>query len=672
MNAAVQTAEGTAASHPLDLLRERVQLRTRRRIAWLRHLDTTANGDILLRDVLDTSADESTFYAASGPLQALALQLHSVEARLAAGPEAEAFRRLSDVFDLAPGELDVLSACLALELAPALGPAFAFLGGTAPCVTEPLVRRLFGHDVTARVLPPAGPLLAWQLVTAAEAGPGEPPPLRCDPQLRTWLSGQSTIHPRIAAHVRPIAMQRPLPSWPVDPTAAALADHLRAGVPVRLVVAGPPGSGRRSFAAVVLDLLGFPAFAVLSSRVDEPTWAEHLLLATRDALAVGAAPVWEHVEGRPPLRRLAALASQAIVCAADERPAPIDGVLDLRVALPTPDIAERTHLWRAHLPAARTWPEGQLSELAARFPLIPGELAAIAVHRPATALEAADRCREATRHRLGELGQRLRGGFGWDDLVLSAKLHQRLADLAFEARDRAGFWELPQARRLYPRGTGLVALFTGPAGTGKTMAAQVLAAELGLDVVRIDLAATISKYIGETAKHLRRIFVTAAGTGAVLLFDEADALFARRTDVRDSHDRHANTDTNYLLQLVEDFSGVAILASNKKTNLDPAFTRRIRHILDFPRPDAAARRQIWRQILAELGSPLADLTLDSLAALDLSGAQIKNAILAALFVSRSETRPLAVPHVIRGLERELEKDGRSLDLRERERLASHG
>ena len=158
----------------------------------------------------------------------------------------------------------------------------------------------------------------------------------------------------------------------------------------------------------------------------------------------------------------------------------------------------------------------------------------------------------------------------------------------------------------------------------------------------------------------------------MLLFDEADALFARRTDVRDSHDRHANTDTNYLLQLVEDFSGVAILASNKKANLDPAFTRRIRHILDFPRPDAAARRQIWRQILAELGSPLADLTLDSLAALDLSGAQIKNAILAALFVSRSETRPLAVQHVIRGLERELEKDGRSLDLRERERLASHG
>nr|WP_276603085.1 ATP-binding protein [Nannocystis pusilla] len=214
-------------------------------------------------------------------------------------------------------------------------------------------------------------------------------------------------------------------------------------------------------------------------------------------------------------------------------------------------------------------------------------------------------------------------------------------------------------------------MFTGPAGTGKTMAAQVLAAQLGQDLVRIDLATIVSKYIGETAKNLRKIFSVAAGMSAVLLFDEADALFARRTDVRDSHDRHANSDTNYLLQLLEDFAGVAVLASNKKANIDPAFIRRIRHVLEFPRPDAAARRQIWQQVLSELGAEVSPAALDTLGGVDLSGAQIKNAVLAATFVARSEKRPLGVGQLVRGLERELDKDGRALERRDRERLVVH-
>jgi hypothetical protein len=365
------------------------------------------------------------------------------------------------------------------------------------------------------------------------------------------------------------------------------------------------------------------------------------------------------------------LAVQAVVCGIDERPPPLDGVLDVRVNLPALTVGERATLWRLHHPGAATWPADQLLALATRHPLGPGALAAVAHHRPADPAEAADRCRESTRHRLGELGQVLRCNFVWDDLVVAPRLRQRLDELAFEARDRVLFWELPQARRLYPRGAGLLALFTGTAGTGKTMAAQVLAAHLGLDLVRIDLAAVISKYIGETAKNLRRIFHTAADLGAVLLFDEADSLFARRTDVHDSHDRHANTDTNYLLQLVEDFSGLAILASNKKNNLDPAFTRRIRHFLEFARPDANARHKIWQQLLTELGTPLPESALDLLAALDLSGAQIKNAILAAAFIARSLGEPLRVPHLVRGVERELDKEGRTLDSRERGRLHAH-
>jgi SpoVK/Ycf46/Vps4 family AAA+-type ATPase len=209
------------------------------------------------------------------------------------------------------------------------------------------------------------------------------------------------------------------------------------------------------------------------------------------------------------------------------------------------------------------------------------------------------------------------------------------------------------------------------------MAAQVIAHELGLDLFRIDLATSISKYIGETAKHLRRIFQRAAEMNAVLLFDEADALFTKRTEVRDAHDRYANTDTNYLLQLIEDFSGIALLSSNKKQNMDTAFVRRIRYIFDFPRPSAAERTSLWRRIVGELAGEAAQKELDpSLEALaqviDASGAQIKLAVLGALFLARQDGKPLAFDHLKRGVSRELAKEGRGITPAERERLGTNG
>jgi SpoVK/Ycf46/Vps4 family AAA+-type ATPase len=261
--------------------------------------------------------------------------------------------------------------------------------------------------------------------------------------------------------------------------------------------------------------------------------------------------------------------------------------------------------------------------------------------------------------------------------VVPDRLRQALEDFAFEARDRVRFWEAPGARRLFPRGTGLVALFGGPPGTGKTMAAQVVAAELEMDLFRVDLASVVSKYIGETAKHLRQIFARAARMNAVLLFDEADALVSKRTDVNDAHDRHANADTSYLLQLLEDYRGIVILATNKKQNIDPAFIRRVRYVFDFPRPEVAERRRIWRQVVGELCGQEAlrrlGATIDALGAhVDLSGAQIKGAVLASIFAARRRRQPLAMAHLLQGLERELAKEGRSLGSREQERLLRDG
>jgi SpoVK/Ycf46/Vps4 family AAA+-type ATPase len=205
----------------------------------------------------------------------------------------------------------------------------------------------------------------------------------------------------------------------------------------------------------------------------------------------------------------------------------------------------------------------------------------------------------------------------------------------------------------------------------------VIASVLGLDLFRIDLATSISKYIGETAKHLKRIFQRAADMNAVLLFDEADALFTKRTDVRDAHDRYANTDTNYLLQLIEDFTGIALLSSNKKQNMDTAFVRRIRYIFDFPRPTAVERLSLWRRIVRELAgdAPAKELGagLETLAqVIDASGGQIKLAVLAAMFLSRQEQKPLALDHLTRGMSRELAKEGRGVSQAERERILTHG
>jgi SpoVK/Ycf46/Vps4 family AAA+-type ATPase len=186
----------------------------------------------------------------------------------------------------------------------------------------------------------------------------------------------------------------------------------------------------------------------------------------------------------------------------------------------------------------------------------------------------------------------------------------------------------------------------------------------------------ISKYIGETAKNLDKIFSRASRMNAVLLFDEADALFAKRTDVKDSHDRYANTDTNYLLQLLEDYQGLALLATNKKNNIDPAFTRRIRYVFEFRRPDALQRRTIWRRILNELLGAEVLRGLESTIAVlaevvEISGAQIKNAVLASVFVARRRRRPVGIEELMRGIDRELSKEGRGLSDRERERLRRH-
>ncbi|HMM41208.1 MAG TPA: ATP-binding protein, partial [Thermomicrobiales bacterium] len=247
----------------------------------------------------------------------------------------------------------------------------------------------------------------------------------------------------------------------------------------------------------------------------------------------------------------------------------------------------------------------------------------------------------------------------WDDLVLPATQKQVLGDIAIHVRQRGrvyGDWGFSSKGR---RGLGISVLFSGASGTGKTMAAEVLANALGLDLYRIDLSQVVSKYIGETEKNLGRLFDAAQGGGVILLFDEADALFGKRSEVRDSHDRYANIEVSYLLQRMESYDGLAILTTNLKGALDPAFMRRIRFVVQFPFPDADARAAIWRRIFPA-ATPTHGLDVTRLARLNVAGGNIRNIALNAAFLAAEDGGLVGMRHLLQAARAEAAKLERPL------------
>ena len=252
----------------------------------------------------------------------------------------------------------------------------------------------------------------------------------------------------------------------------------------------------------------------------------------------------------------------------------------------------------------------------------------------ATMLEAAlwTACREKTRPSLARLAEKIDARATWDQIVLPTSETALLRQIAGQVRSRSQVYDEWGFRARMNRGLGVSALFVGDSGTGKTMAAEVLANDLKLDLYRIDLSAVVSKYIGETEKNLREVFDAAECGGAILLFDEADALFGKRSEVKDSHDRYANIEVDYLLQRMEAFGGLAILATNMKSALDPAFVRRLRFIVTFPYPGPAERRRMWERVFpAE--TPLGKIDHERLARLNLTGGNIQSMALTAAFMA---------------------------------------
>ena len=355
---------------------------------------------------------------------------------------------------------------------------------------------------------------------------------------------------------------------------------------------------------------------------------------------------------------------RVVLCAESRREAlALSDRTVLLVEVPMPSFPERRLAWERYSGAKDP------SEVAAKFRLSTEQIrhaAEVALvtgaSRGVASPEAADLdagARHASSSKLGELATRLPPAYRWGDLVLPERQRDLLRNISAYLRHRDRVLSDWGYEKTVARTQGLKVLFAGESGTGKTMAAQVLAAELGLEIFRVDLATIVSKYIGETEKNLERIFGAADGSNAILFFDEADALFGKRSEVSDSHDRYANIEVAYLLQRMEQYPGAVILATNFKRNIDDAFVRRLDFVIDFPFPEIEDRRRIWQLVLPKEAPQSADIDLEFLAAqFKLSGGAIRNCSLAAAFLAADEDGEIEMRHLIRAVAQEYGKQGR--------------
>jgi AAA+ superfamily predicted ATPase len=513
--------------------------------------------------------------------------------------------------------------------------------------------------------------------------------LALDPRITQFLLGTARLDARLSGHARLYSPQDAATGPGPDPALAdrvvRLAGHHLAGDDPRPVVfhlQGPAGAGKTALARHCGERLGMPLISVdAASLTGLATESEVLLrLAFREGLLHHAAV---HVAGADVLRSDGALlATLASVTADYGRPVFLSGESDwpadertfgdkiIPLSVPLPDLPRSAALWReclaGHTPDAESW----AAELAGRYRLPAARIpAAVRLARdsrlmapqpgPLRLADVSAACRQQSARTLGGVAVKVPSVAGWDELVLPAGQ----ADLLHEIRDQ--FDHRHQVLTGWgfgaklSRGKGLSALFSGPPGTGKTMAAEVLSGDLGLDLYQVDLSAVVSKYIGETEKNLARIFDEARTGNAILFFDEADALFGKRTDVSDAHDRYANIETSYLLQKMDEYDGVVILASNLRQNMDDAFTRRLRFIVEFPFPEAEGRRRIWRTVFPADAPLAADVDFTELAErFAISGGNIKNIALNAAFLAAVQQDKITRQHLLSGTRREYEKMGK--------------
>lgn len=532
-------------------------------------------------------------------------------------------------------------------------------------------------------LSPHRPLRYWQLleIHQAAAQPLTSSPLRADERIVSFIKGLNYLDDRLSRILVPLPLSNGKADLPPSQSASVdeAVQHLGQGAergrfPV-IQLLGWDRQSMRLMAGMTASRLGLhlyrlPAELLPSDVTELETLArlwqrESLLLPValyldaqnldrnRSSEAASAASAVDRFLGR--------LSCIVFLDVGETWQFSWGEGIGIEVSKPTPQ--EQKAAWAAALGKEEN---GTADLLAGQFNLSLAGIGQVisGAKEDQSAVPLKDRlwkgCLALTRPRLDVLAQRIDARAGWDDIVLPAAEASLLHQIADQVRHRSQVYDRWGFRREMNRGLGISALFAGESGTGKTMAAEVIANDLGLSLYRIDLSAVVNKYIGETEKNLRWLFDAAEDGGAILFFDEADALFGRRSEVKDSHDRYANIEINYLLQRIESYRGLAILATNMKSALDLAFLRRLRFIVNFAFPGQTERKLIWQKVFPE-ETPLQALNYDKLASLNLTGGSIHNIALSSAFLAASAGSQVTMPIVLSAARTEMRKLDRPIN-----------
>ena len=613
-------------------------------------------------DALATPSDpsaEAAFYREHEPAAALTEAIASLERELAEpAVELEPLELLSARLGLVRVDRELLALAIAPELDPGFEQLYAYVQDDASrrYATPHLAAALLSPDALPRLAADA-PLRRLGLVelSATDDGWGSRP-LRVDERVLWHLQGIEAVDPSLARHLHAVGDPAPVGA------AALLAERLsellarRTSWPLVQIV-GPAHAGARAVAAAACRRLGLSLVALgpeLAERCRERPRLTALL--EREAALLSLA-LWIEDPFDGSCRELAEQLGAPLLIGGGERLR--TDVPLLAVPLDAPTSADLRQGWAAVLPAGI-----DPAPLAQQFELEPREMEAAVLDAEArAALRGGDApgpddvwaaCRARARVQADGLARPIDSSDCWGRLVLPDDAMDQLEELAAQASHCTRVYDDWGFGARLSRGRGVTALFAGPSGTGKTMAAEALAARLGLDLYAADLAAVVSKWIGETEKNLRRIFDAAEHAGAVLFFDEAEALFGKRTEVKDAHDRYANIEVDYLLQRMEEYRGVAILATNRRTLVDQAFLRRLRFLIEFPFPDRPARERLWRGVFPD-EAPLGELDWEGLARLEVSGGSIRTIAVNATFMAAAADEPVEMTHVMRAARREYAK-----------------
>ncbi|MBF6336858.1 ATP-binding protein [Nocardia abscessus] len=590
-----------------------------------------------------------------------------------------ALAQLARRLGLSRFERDTVLLCAAVELDPAAGPlcARAHGDGQLRCPTFGLALAVLPNPAWEAVSPRSG-LRLWRLVEIAQrAGEGiVTAGLRVDERIVNYLKGLDHLDNRLA----PLVTGLEPATHPLPPSQRLVADELarqwRGAAEATPVVqlAGVDPAAKQLLAAQAAADTGLLAYRLPAALL--PTapvelddlarlWDREAALAPL-TLYLDAQEVDETGPDHPPIERfLSRLGGRCALATRESWSGAGRRTLVLDVAPPTP--SERAAAWRESLLPATD--PGVIDALSAQFALQDNDIRELARTVEGDAGAAWRSCRARTRPRMDALAQRLEPRVGWDDIVLPESVLALLHQITDQVSHRTTVYEDWGFGARINRGLGVSVLFSGPSGTGKTMAAEVLAAQLNLDLYRIDPSEVVDKYIGETEKKLRRVFDAAESGGSILFFDEADTYYGRRSEVKDSHDRYANIQINYLLQRMETYRGLAILATNLRGALDPAFLRRLRFIVEFPFPGVEQRKAIWERSFPG-GSPVAGLDFDRLARLPVSGGMARNIAVNAAFLAAARGSDITMREALSAARSEFEK--LELPIRDRDFVADLG